>query len=148
MTTGVCAGGAAPKSTQIASNGDVYAVCAGNDFYGGDLAAPYNTATVYSLNDCMNACSNTPKCIAAAYVPGTCYLKNVQNAASFHDGEDTFYNISSGSKVSQDQGAEKSTNSSQAVKCKKVTAGFMCPEDEMYYHKKKNMCNRKSFGSL
>lgn len=96
--TGVCYGGAAPKSTKTASNGDIYGVCSGNDFYGGDLPSPNTSSPANSVAQCVEACSRTDGCIAAAYTSNTCWLKNVRNDANINKDVDAIYKISSGTK--------------------------------------------------
>lgn len=104
VSTGVCYGGAAPKSTQVASNGDVYGLCAGNDFYGYDLPAPNTKTSVKTVKDCADACSKTTGCIAAAFTGGTCWLKGSRNSASVNKNVDSLYIILSPSNPSKATG--------------------------------------------
>lgn len=99
-TTGLCYGGVAPTSTKTASNGDVYGVCSGDDFYGGELPSPNSSSTANDIGQCIEACSKTDGCIAAAFVArtGTCWQKNVRNDASINNGVEAIYKISSGTK--------------------------------------------------
>lgn len=85
-----------------ASNGDVYGVCPGNDFYGNDLPEPYAPQDVDSLDDCVEACSKAPGCIAAAYLDdqGVCWTKNKMSPANYNSDVDAIYKLSSAKKVS------------------------------------------------
>lgn len=104
VSTGVCYGGAAPKSTIVASNGDVYGVCAGNDFYGYDLPLPNTKTSAKGDKECANECSKTTGCIAAAYTGGTCWLKGSRNDASVNKNVDGLYLLLSPSEPTKATG--------------------------------------------
>lgn len=94
--TGVCFGGTGPKSIHTASNGDVYGICSGNDFWGGDMQNGVSTA---DLNACNEACSKQVGCIAVAFTYGTCWLKNIRNPVSLNINVDAAYKLASESQT-------------------------------------------------
>jgi hypothetical protein len=93
--TGVCFGGSIPKSILTVSNGDVYGICSGNDFYGGDLQ---DGAPMPDLEACNEACSKKSNCVAVSFTSGSCWLKETRNSASLNTNVDAAYKISSGSQ--------------------------------------------------
>lgn len=94
-TSGLCYGGIAPKSTRTASNGDLYGICPGNDFYGGDMSDGRIQAS--DLNDCIDSCAQRSGCVSVAFEDNVCYLKSSIPPAQYKSTEDAAYKLSSAS---------------------------------------------------
>lgn len=56
------------------------------------------SSSVNTLVQCIEACSKTDGCIAAAFTSNTCWQKNVRAVANVNVNVDAIYKISSGSK--------------------------------------------------
>lgn len=58
--------------TYVASDGGVFDIQCGVDYFGGDLSA----LTTPTFDSCMDTCDATSGCINVSYTSGRCYLKN------------------------------------------------------------------------
>ncbi|KAF1929458.1 uncharacterized protein M421DRAFT_139247 [Didymella exigua CBS 183.55] len=59
------------------ANDNIFQISCATDFYGGDLFL----AQTSTLASCMKACSMTSSCVAASYVSGNCYMKQMLGAS-------------------------------------------------------------------
>ncbi|KAK5942519.1 hypothetical protein PMZ80_005084 [Knufia obscura] len=101
VPTGFCANGAPPSSTYTANNGDIWGTCTDSDWYGNNLGVIYAD----SMEDCIEACLNTPNCVAVSRVheppafsvrrdPGYCYFKPARYEAVSDVSVDSAYLLS------------------------------------------------------
>lgn len=90
-TMGACADGV-PAATQTASNGDIYGVCLGTDFFGNDVTS----ARAKDIAHCNNRCSKRDGCVATSFTNGVCYLKSSQAVANTNPNVIAAFKISSG----------------------------------------------------